>query len=154
MIPSGGTSAALIATGYLMIVGSLYYDYDTRVSEEEQNNIIFTPDAALVPHGTEFTVTVQDGATKLNVLEGEVYVVPYDAIDSIMTISAGDSILVSADKIEKTKLDVASTDKWWDTTVKAEPPTTTPKSGGCLIATAAFGSEPAPQVRAAQGDER
>ncbi|WP_177316554.1 CFI-box-CTERM domain-containing protein [Candidatus Nitrosotenuis chungbukensis] len=147
LIPSGGTSAALIATGYLMIVGSLYYDYDTRVSEEEQNNIIFTPDAALVPHGTEFTVTVQDGATKLNVLEGEVYVVPYDAIDSIMTISAGDSILVSADKIEKTKLDVASTDKWWDTTVKAEPPTTTPKSGGCLIATAAFGSELAPQVQ-------
>jgi hypothetical protein len=40
-------------------------------------------------------------------------------------------------------------DKWWDTTAKAEPPATTPapKSGGCLIATAAFGSELAPQIQ-------
>ncbi len=149
LIPSGGTSAALIASGYLLIVGSLYYDYDARISEEEQKNIIFTPDAALVPHGTEFTVTVQDGATKLNVLEGEVYVVPYDTIDSVITVSAGDSILVSENKSEKTKLDAASTDKWWDETAQAEQPVqpAPPKSGGCLIATAAFGSEMAPQVQ-------
>lgn len=97
---------------------------------------------------TEFTVSVEDGTTKLDVISGDVYFVPYDGSAPLL-ISSGNSVSASDDKIEEGILDTGSVDKWWDTTAKAEPPTPTypQNDGGCLIATAAFGSELAPQIQ-------
>ncbi len=142
LIPAGGVGAALVATGYIIMTGGIYFEiFDTDFAEEENQKVIFTPDAVLVPHGTEFTVTVENGITKLNVLEGEVSVIPLDENNPISTVKAGNSISVSENKVEETILDTESIDEWWEASAEQQ------KSGGCLIATAAFGSELAPQVQ-------
>jgi hypothetical protein len=143
LIPAGGVGAALIATGYIIMTGGIYFEiFDTGVADEENQKVIFTPDAVLVPHGTEFTVTIENGKTKLNVLEGEVSVIPLDENNPITTVKAGNSISVSDNKVEETSLDITYIDRWWE--ASAEQPKS---SGGCLIATATFGSELAPQVQ-------
>jgi hypothetical protein len=75
-------------------------------------------------------------------MKGEVSVIPLNENNPITTVKAGNSISVSDDKVEETKLDTTSIDKWWEVSAEQES-----KSGGCLIATAAFGSELAPQVQ-------
>ena len=151
-------SGGLIITGFAVLIGGAYFEtYGTDTSktnqveesfsayalDEKNQRVIFTPHAVLFPQGTEFTVTVEDGATKLNVLEGEVSVVPYDANQPVTTITSGNSILISDNKVEETKLDTASVDKWWEVSAEQE----SKSGGGCLIATATFGSELAPQVQ-------
>jgi len=115
--------------------------FDTNIVEENQK-VIFTPDAVLIPYGTEFTVTIENGKTKLDVMEGEVSVILLDENNPISTVKAGNSISVSDIKVEETSLDTASIDKWWEASAEQSK-----SSGGCLIATAAFGSELAPQVQ-------
>jgi len=140
LIPTGG---ALVATGFIILAGGAYYEtFGTDFVEEENQKVIFTPDAVLIPHGTEFTVTIENGKTKLDVMEGEVSVIPLDENNPISTVEAGNSISVSDNKVEETSLDTASIDKWWE--VSAEQPKS---GGGCLIATATYGSELAPQVQ-------
>jgi hypothetical protein len=126
------------------MAGGVYFEtFGTDVSDEKEHKVIFTPDAVLFPQGTEFTVTIEDGATKLDVMDGQVSVVPLDTNQPVTTITSGNSILVSDDKVEETKLDAASIDKWWEVSAEQE----SKSNGGCLIATATFGSELAPQVQ-------
>ncbi|MDP3780447.1 MAG: CFI-box-CTERM domain-containing protein [Nitrosopumilaceae archaeon] len=144
LIPATGIPGAMIATGYILLSGAGYFEFFAPdiSNEENQNRVIFTPDALLIPHGTEFTVTIENGKTKLDVMEGEVSVIPLDTNNPITTVEAGNSISVSDNKVEETSLNTASIDKWWE--VSAEQPKS---SGGCLIATATYGSELAPQVQ-------
>jgi hypothetical protein len=135
--------------GYVLIKGAVYFSTSSVTQEgENHSNAIYTPDGIVIHKGTEFTVTVDDETTTLNVLSGDVYFVPYDGSDP-MLIGSGSSISASDGKVEKASLETSSIDKWWDETAQAEQPVqpAPPKSGGCLIATAAFGSEMAPQVQ-------
>ena len=140
LLIAAGVIGAGAIVGYTLYEGSAYFATSDS-DEQNQRNVIFTPGGAFVHKKTEFTVAVEDGTTKLNVLDGEVYFVPYDNSPSTV-INSGKSILISDNKVEETKLDTALIDKWWE--VSAEQPKS---SGGCLIATATFGSELAPQVQ-------
>jgi len=150
-------SGGLIITGFAVLVGGAYFSihgidtftknqikesFTAYALDEKNQRVIFTPHAVLFPHGTEFTVTVEEGETKLDVMDGQVFVVPLDTNQPVTTVTSGNSILISDDKVEETTLDTASVDKWWEVLAEQES-----KSGGCLIATATFGSELVPQVQ-------
>ena len=139
--PVGG---ALVTAGYVVITGGIYFDFISPQSQnkENQNKVIFTRNAALFPQGTTFTVAVEGMETKLDVLNGKVYVVPYDTSLPIKVVNSGNSILVSDNKVEKTILNLNSLDKWWEKSLQTQP-----SKGGCLIATAAYGTELAPQIQ-------
>jgi hypothetical protein len=149
-LPTFAITAATIGTvGYVLIAGAVYFSTPSNAPDgENHSNAIYTPDGIVIHKGTEFTVSVEDGTTNLDVISGDVYFVPYDGSAPLL-ISSGNSVSASGDNIKEEILNTESVDKWWDTTAKAEPPATTPapKAGGCLIATAAFGSELAPQIQ-------
>ena len=145
----------LITSAFVVLVGTVYVVSHPPKASVEQSRIILTPSAALFPKGTEYTVTVEDGKTKLDVIGGEVGVVPFDTNQPATTVNPGESLVVSDNKVEKTKLDTASIDRWWNKDLALEQgqqssapqATSEKKGGGCLIATAAFGSELAPQIQ-------
>ncbi|MEX0656101.1 MAG: CFI-box-CTERM domain-containing protein, partial [Nitrosopumilaceae archaeon] len=129
--------------GYTITEGSLYFE--TSASNADGNpQAIVTPEGIFVHKKTEFTVTVDDETTKMYVIDGEVVFIPFDTSRPQMVITPGNSIIISGDKVEETKLDTASVDKWWEVSAQESQQ---PKSGGCLIATATYGSELAPQVQ-------
>jgi hypothetical protein len=86
---------------------------------------------------------VEDGITKLDVISGKVVVVPFDTSSPITAIDSGNSLSVSDDEVVKTNLDTNSADKLDESSVEPQ----SKSGGGCLIATAAYGSELAPQVQ-------
>jgi len=161
--PVGGT---LVVVGYVLVAGSMYFGLfdETGTYNEDfvkeglglqkKQEVIFTPNALLIPQGTKFTVILDEGVTKLDVLEGEVLVIPYDTNQATSIIS-GESSIISENEVEITKFDTTSTDKWWEVSDDQETKPITPpengkvngENGGCLIATATFGSELAPQVQ-------
>ena len=107
----------LIGTVFVLVTGALVYATSDSSSEKNQK-VIFTPDAVLLPHGTKFTVTVENGQTKLDVLEGEVTVFPLNENDPIQTVKAGNSISISKNDDPKPKERVPgwikNIAKWWN----------------------------------------
>jgi len=119
----------LIGTAFVLVTGALFYATSDSSSEKNQK-VIFTPDAVLLPHGTKFTVTVENGQTKLDVLEGEVTVFPLNENNPMRTVKAGNSISISENNVEETSLDTTSIDKWWEVSVQTTPTQPNIPSGG------------------------
>lgn len=100
--------------------------------------------------GTEFTFEQQsDKTTRLTVLEGEVQVWKPADQGVIVTVGTNQQLVLEVDApLVPSSIDPASIDRWWIEAEAAQPQQITPPSGGgCLIATAAFGSELTPQVQ-------
>lgn len=103
--------------------------------------------------GTEFTLEQHsDKTTRLTVLEGEVRA--WRAADEgvIVTVGTNQQLVLESDRpLVTSSIDPASIDRWWITAAQlkqSEETVTQPTGGGgCLIATAAFGSELTPQVQ-------
>lgn len=108
----------------------------------------------LLVTGTEFTLEQEQGEPpKLTVLQGEVKV--WRVADEGVIVQAGTNEQVALEgdtSLATQRIDPASVDKWWveaSESKESEQTVSEPssKGGGCLIATAAFGSELAPQVQ-------
>ncbi len=112
--------------------------------------------------GTEFTLDQHQGKIpKLTVLEGDVQV--WKRADQGVIAKAGTNeqlVLESDRSLVPSTIDPSSVDRWWikaaqllqpEQTAPQPTPTQAPQptkpGGGCLIATAAFGSELTPQVQ-------
>lgn len=138
-----GATLGVAVIGYTITDGSLYFE--TSVSNADRNpQAIVTPEGIFVHKKTEFTVTVDDETTKMYVIDGEVVFIPFDTSLPTTTVTSGSSISISDNKVEEATLDIASVDEWWEASAQESEQS---KLGGCLIATAAFGSEMAPQVQ-------
>jgi len=114
----GAASVLILGTAFVVGFGTLVFAfYDSIASSSEKNQkIIFTPDAILIPHGTKFSVTVENGQTKLDVLEGKVTVIPLNENDPIQIVKAGNSISISKNDDPKERVPgwIKNIAKWWD----------------------------------------
>ena len=131
---------------FAITVGSIHAK-STHKSEETSDRIYVTKDAVLKPKGTEFTLTVKDGVTIVNVFEGQVSLYPIDEKLPETVVDSGESLQIAGQKITKSKLDVNSVNDWWNSKTKQVMQQSNPAKKGCLIATAAYGTELAPQVQ-------
>ena len=103
---------------------------------------IFTRNMVIVPEGTEFTVEVNDDETKVTVFEGSVSVLTKD-FDEPMVVKANEYAFANSIESATGSIDPSTIDRWWEVIAEEESLT----SGGCLIATATYGTELAPQVQ-------
>ena len=126
---------------YVIKQGSFHRDVSAE--EKKKQESVITPQAIITPKNTDYEVIVTDDSTRLNVLDGVVEVMALDESGKTIEVNSGESLIISPTQFEKTVLDTNSIDKWWEVSAEQESPT----GGGCLIATAAYGSELAPQVQ-------
>ncbi len=109
----------------------------------------------LLVTGTELSLEQGSGETaKLTVLKGEVQVWRESEPDVKVTVGANNQLLLEKGApldAHLTSIDPATIDKWWIAAAQSAPSEVTQasekKGGGCLIATATFGSELAPQIQ-------
>jgi len=109
--------------------------------------------------GTELSVRVENGVTTLMVFDGSVLALNPVSPYNVEIIEANEYLIASSQKFEKGAIEPSSVDRWWDAvlipddkepereTMVSEMQEKSDNGGGCLIATATFGSELAPQVQ-------
>jgi len=105
--------------------------------------------------GTELLIEKRAGEqAKITVLDGHVGMIKGDEEEPVITLNTNNQIALEGEILPQTQVstvDSQSIDRWWDEALAQETPQQpapeSPSGGGCLIATAAFGTELAPQVQ-------
>ena len=134
---------------------------DVSEQEKKKQESVITPHAIITSKNTDYEVIVTDDTTRLNVLHGVVEVIALDENGETMVVNTGESLIISTTQFKKTKFDINSMNKWWEELAEeamaqeetmmekemTESESMEKEGGGCLIATATFGSELAPQVQ-------